>query len=187
MRAKVILPVSVLAFVVVASAVYFHFKVSEPAPAAEPVASDASDAVAPAATPKILQRVSSQARAHDGVPVEQDDAADLKAANHDEYVQERNVQLYQLGMSQNPAALPTILAELHNSDPAIRSTALTATMEIGSKDAIPALRNEMSWTEDLQEKLEIQKAIDFLQLPPFAMDEHGAFVQQTDGQSSSAR
>jgi hypothetical protein len=175
MRAKVILSASVLALVVLAPAIYLHYKPAEPAPTAE-VASDDSTNAAPAALPAILHRVSGPTQAHDGVAVQQDAAADLKAADHEEYVTKRKAELYQLGVSQDPASLPTILTELHNPDPDIRSTALTATMDFGSKDAIPALKNEMSWTEDLQEKIEILKAINFLQLPPYALDEKGEFT-----------
>ena len=178
MRAKVILPASVLALVVLLPAIYFHFKSRNPPPAAEPVASDDSTNAAPAALPAILHRISSPARAPDSVPAQQDAAADLKAADHQEYVIQRKAELYQMGVSQDPAALRTILSEVHNPDPEIRQTALTAAMDFGSKDAIPALRNEMAWTEDPQEKVEIQKAINFLQLPPFSLDENGAISQQ---------
>jgi hypothetical protein len=188
MRAKVILPVSVLALVVVASAVYFHFKPDQPAPAvAETAASGDSASAAPSALPAILKKVSGPAQAHDGLPVQQDDADDLNSADHDEYVQERDAQIHQMGMSHNPAALPTILAELHNTDPAIRATALTATMDFGSKDAIPALKNEMTWAEDPREKVEIQRAINFLQVPPFALDENGAFAPDPSDQPAPSR
>jgi hypothetical protein len=42
-------------------------------------------------------------------------------------------------------------------------------------------------TEDLQEKVEIQKAIDFLQLQPFELDENGGIRQPpADGSPSAA-
>jgi hypothetical protein len=187
MRAKVILSVAVLALAVLAPAIYFHSKAGEPAPAAEPVASDDSTNAAPSALPKILHRVSGAAQAQSAEAVQQDAAADLNAADHAEYVTKRNAELYQMGVSQNPAALHTILTELHNPDPAIRSTALTATMDFGSKDAVPTLKREMTWAEDPHDKLEIQKAIDFLQTQPFSLDENGMIAPDQPDKYPPAR
>jgi hypothetical protein len=180
MRAKVILSVSVLALVVLLPAVYFHYKAGEPAPAAEPVASGDGTNAAPAALPAILHSVSgpAQAQSGDDVPAQQDAAADLNSPEHQEYATARKAELCQIGVSQNPAALHTIITELHNPDPDIRQTALAAAMDFGSKEAIPALKNEMAWAEDPREKVEIQKAIEFLELPPFSLDENGAISQQ---------
>ena len=96
-----------------------------------------------------------------------DAAADLAAANHEEYVAERQAELAQLGMSDDPSDLKTILSELNNKDSRIRGSALSATIQFGSQDAIPALRNEIAWTDDLQEKVDLLNAIKYLQLPTF--------------------
>jgi hypothetical protein len=172
MRAKIILPVSVLALAVLLPAIYFHYKSGEPA---EPVASDDGTNAAPAALPAILHRVSGPAlaQAGGGVPTRSDAAADLNSPEHQEYVSERKAELSQMGVSRNPAALHSILTDLHNADPDIRQSALAATMDYGSQDAIPALKNEMAWAEDPEEKAAIQKAIKFLELPTFAVDASG--------------
>jgi HEAT repeat protein len=74
--------------------------------------------------------------------------------------------LAELGASADVASLGAVEAQLNNQDPAIRKAAVNAAVQIGSPDAIPALRNEMLYLDDPLEKAEIQKAIDFLQLPP---------------------
>jgi hypothetical protein len=187
MRAKVILSASVLALIVLVPALYFHYKQPGQTPAVEPNASEASPNAGPSALPAILHRVAGAAHAPDSVPVQENNAADLKAAGHEEYVAQREAELSQMGTSREPGALKTILAEVHNADPDIRQAALSAAMDFGSKDAIPTLRNEITLTEDLQEKVEIQKAIDFLQLQPFELDENGGIRQPpADGSPSAA-
>ncbi len=177
MRAKVILSVSVVALVVLAPAVYFRYKSSEPPAAAEPVASEDSTNAAPA-VPAILHRaaVAGQNQAHTSLSDQEDPAADLNSPAHQEYVARRNAELYQMGVSKDPASLRTILKEVHNADPQIRESALTAIKDVGSKDAIPGLKNELAWAQDLQEKLEIQKAIEFLELPPLILDGKGGIA-----------
>ena len=101
-----------------------------------------------------------------GVPAP-DAAADLAAANHEDYVMTRQAELAQLGMSDDPADLKTILSELNNKDSRLRDAALSAAVQFGSQDAIPALKNEMAWTDDPQEKVDILNAIKYLQLPTF--------------------
>ena len=94
-----------------------------------------------------------------------DAAADLEAANHEEYVSTRQAELTQLGLSDDPDDLKIVLSELNNKDPRVRSAALSAAVQFGSQDAIPALQNEIAWTEDPQEKVELMNAIKYLQLP----------------------
>jgi hypothetical protein len=177
MRANVILSVLGLALVVLLPAVYFHYKSDQPA-AAESAATDDSTNAAALVLPAILHRVTASVNAQDTVSAQSEEAADLNAPGHPEYVTQRKAELYQLGMSQTPESLHDILIEVHNPDPAIRQAALAATMDFGSKDAIPTLQQEMTWAEDPEEKFEIHKAIEFPQLPPFSLDENGAISQQ---------
>ena len=174
MRAKIVLPASVLALAVLLPALYFHYKSSSPPPAVEAVASDDSTNAVPSGFPPILKRASKGAQ-DQGAGVAEQENNDDPAMTHEEQVTKRKSDLYELGMSQDPAALKSILAEMHNPDPDIRKAALTATLDLGSPDAIPALQNELAWATDLQEKLDIQKAIEFLQLPQFGSD---AITQQ---------
>ena len=178
MRAKVILSALLLALVLLAPAFYFHFQSGQTNPSPAPAAVENAADSAPVALPTARHHVAGPVMVEDSVPTRADEAADLNSPNHPEYVMERKAELYQLGLSQDPTALPTILTEVHNADPEIRQTALTAVMDFGSTNAIPSLRSEMAWTDDPQEKIQIQKAIKFLELPPFALDENGALTQQ---------
>jgi len=167
MRAKVVLSASGLALLILAPAIYFHFAPSSPpadqvAPASEQVAA----APAPAPAPLVPHhRAIGPANAGEGVQVP-DETATVSDSQED-VIAERAAELTQLGMSDDPADLKTILTELNNKEPEIRSSALSAVVQFGSKDAIPALQNEMSWTQDPQEKVDIMNAIKYLQLPSF--------------------
>lgn len=90
--------------------------------------------------------------------------------DHDTYVLKTRGELSELGMQNDPESLKKILSELENPEPEIRKAALTATLDFGSKDAIPTLQNELNWATDPQEKVDIQKAIDFLELPTLSND-----------------
>jgi hypothetical protein len=129
---------------------------------APPVAID--DTTAPAAVPPILKRV---APSKEGLPERPSAPMNLTGSAHDDYVLQRKAQLIDMGMSDNPANLKVILSELENPEPEIRQAALTATLDFGSKDALPVLQNELAYATDLQEKMDLKNAIDFLQLPKF--------------------
>jgi HEAT repeat protein len=118
-----------------------------------------------------------------------DAATDLSASDHENYVFTRRGELTQMGMSDDPSDLKTILSELNNKDPEVRQAALSATIQFGSQDAIPALQNEMAWTDDPQEKVDLQKAIKYLQLPTFQEFKTrlaGTATEQSDGQPPPA-
>jgi hypothetical protein len=177
MRAKVILSASALALAVLIPALYFHFKPDSPPPTVEqPVAAD--DSAAPAGLPPILKRV--QNHVQQGLPALPSDPKP-SGLSHDDYVLQRKMELTELGMNNDPDSLKTILSELENPEPEIRQTALSAAVSFGSKDAIPTLQNEMNWATDPQEKVDIKKAIDFLQLPRLG-DDDDAMTQQLSEQ-----
>lgn len=176
MRPKIILAALALGLGMLLPAIYFRLHPVAPEVAPQAVATDNITAAVNAkpAAPTILQRVSHTDRPGDAVA---DGAtAPLGSDEHEQYLNDTRVQLYQLGVNHDPAGLPKVLKELHNPDADVRSTAVTAAMEIGSREAIPALEQEMNWADDLHEKIEIQKAIDFLKLPEFALDDNGALV-----------
>ncbi|MGP8201043.1 MAG: HEAT repeat domain-containing protein [Limisphaerales bacterium] len=164
MRAKVVLSASVLALAVLLPALYFHFK-PDSAPPTAPVAAD--DSAPPAGLPPILKRAAKD-RSQDGLPAP---SSNPSAVSHDDYVLERKSELTELGMNNDPASLKTILSELENPEPEIRQAALSATIQFGSQDAIPVLQNEMAYATDPQEKVDIKKAIDFLELPRLGEDQ----------------
>jgi hypothetical protein len=182
MRTKVVVWATVVALAILAPVIYLHFKPDSPLPADTTVASD--DSAPPAtAIPPILKRVQSQQR--EGLSSRPTDAAS-SGLSHDDYVLQRSAQLSELGMNNDPDSLKTILSEMENHDPDIRQAALSATIQFGSKDAIPVLQNEMAYATDPQEKVDIQKAIDFLQLPRLGSDEDSAITQQSnDGSAPS--
>jgi hypothetical protein len=166
MRAKVVISASVLALAILLPVVYFHFKSDSPPPvdqAPAPVAAD--DTATPAGgSPSILKRIA-HGGPQEGLPDRPVSHAD-PGMDHDAYVLQRRAELMELGMHNDPDSLKTILSELENPDAEIRQGALSATIDFGSKDAIPTLQNEMNWATDPEEKVAIKKAIDFLDLTP---------------------
>jgi hypothetical protein len=84
---------------------------------------------------------------------------------HRTYVEQRSEQLMDLAMNDDRTSLDTILSELTNRDPEIRKAALDATIQFGSRDAIPKLTDAASQTDDPNEKTAITDAIEFLKLP----------------------
>jgi hypothetical protein len=82
-----------------------------------------------------------------------------------EYVQTRSAELMDLGMKDDAESLRTIPAELTNRDPEIRKAAVEAAVQFSSRDAIPALTDAAAQTDDPQEKVMYQEAIEFLKLP----------------------
>jgi len=177
----VVLSASVLALAILLPALYFHFKPDSPPPAAVPAATD--DSAPPAGLPAILKRVAKD-HSQDGLPARSN--PNPSGLSHDDYVLQRKAELTELGMNNDPESLKTILSELENPETEIRQTALSATIQFGSRDAIPVLQNEMNWATDPQEKVDIKKAIDFLQLPRLGEDDGGSITQQSaDGSASS--
>jgi HEAT repeat protein len=81
-----------------------------------------------------------------------------------EYVQNRINELYDLAMTDDPASLRQILGELDNPEPRIRQAAVEAAVQFKSPDAIPVLKDALVQATDLSEKVNLQKAIDFLSL-----------------------
>jgi HEAT repeat protein len=78
---------------------------------------------------------------------------------------DRIAELEDLSMNDDADSLKKILAAVTDKSPEIRRAALEAAMQFGSRDAIPELRKISTNTGDLKERTEIQKAIEFLQLP----------------------
>jgi hypothetical protein len=172
MRAKVILSVSAVALAALIPAIYFHHK-SDTASSPQPVATNDGASTVPTGLPPILKRLA-QDRPKNGLPVRQASAS-FAGGDRDSYIVRRKAQLTDLGMSDNPANLKTILSELENPEPEIRQAALSATIDFHSKEAIPQLQIEMDWATDPEEKVAIKNAIEFLQLPAF-----GSAEQSTD-------
>jgi len=84
---------------------------------------------------------------------------------HQAYVEKRTGELMDIAMTDERANLDTILSEISNRDPEIRKAALDATIQFGSRDAIPKLTDAISQTDDPNEKAALADAIEFLKLP----------------------
>jgi hypothetical protein len=182
MRAKVVIFAMVAALAILAPVIYFHFKPDSPPAPEQPVTADNTGTAAPTpGVPSLLKRIQDrQPTALPARPVEPDSSA----VDHETYVIQRKAQLSEMGMTDDPANLKTILSELENPDQRIRQAALTATIDFGSKDAIPNLQNEMNWATDPQEKVDIKKAIEFLELPRLGDDSDS--VTQSTGSAAPA-
>ncbi len=168
---------------IIAAAVYYRFSTPPPAtPAAVTTDHSADSAPIVSATARRAQSNPRAPAASTAVP---DRRADLNAPGHADYVQERKAELLDLTTSRDPSALPAILSELNNQDVEIRQAALSAVVQVGNKDAIPALQNQIAWAEDPREKVAIQDAIDFLRLPPADQIKNEAVAAQGAPQAQS--
>ena len=88
-------------------------------------------------------------------------------AEHETYVEKRVAELQDLAMDDDPKSLQIILSELTNRDPEIRQAAVDATMQFGSRDAIPKLTDAALQTDDAAERAAILQAAEFLKLPSY--------------------
>jgi hypothetical protein len=86
----------------------------------------------------------------------------------EEVVDERIDELNQLAASNDPNDLRQILTELNNPEPKIRAAAVQATVQFESPDAIPALKEALAQTTDLDEAVALRNAIHFLSLSNIA-------------------
>jgi len=92
-------------------------------------------------------------------------SSSAEGQTHEEYVEQRVGELMDLGMSDDPESLKTILSEVNNADADIRKAAVEAVKQFGSTNAIPKLEEMLSSTDPTVDKQDIQEAIAFLKLP----------------------
>ena len=74
------------------------------------------------------------------------------------------------GLSDNPADLQIILADLNNPEKEIREAAISAAKQFGSTNAIPALLTAATNTADPAEKIELLDAANFVALPSISLN-----------------
>jgi hypothetical protein len=116
---------------------------------------------------------SEQLRAGDQVaggansPTARKGAGSAEGLSHEDYVEKRVGELSDLGMTDDPEALKTILSEIKNTDTDIRKAAIEAAKQFGSADALPKLEEALSTAETTSDKQDLQDAIEFLKLPSF--------------------
>lgn len=92
-------------------------------------------------------------------------AASSPASSYEDYVNQRTAELEDLGMTGDTNALITIESELEDRDPRIQAAAVSAAIQFGSRAAIPALQEAYGHTDDPAQKLRLQQAVEFLELP----------------------
>ena len=80
-------------------------------------------------------------------------------------LQARIDKLQELQANDDAASLQAILSELTNSDKTIRAAAVESTIQFGSRDAIPVLKDLAARAGDAAEKKQLLDAADFLALP----------------------
>ncbi len=86
-------------------------------------------------------------------------------------IESRITGLAALAMNNDADSLKLILASLTDPDPQIRAAALEAAVQFDSPAAIPALQSALAEVELPQEKVNVQAAIDYLNLPSFSKTE----------------
>ena len=87
------------------------------------------------------------------------------AEKHEAEVQAHIDRLQELQANDDKQSLHEILAELTNPDKEIRDAAVEATIQFGSRDAIPELKDLATRTDDAEEKKAFLDAAEFLALP----------------------
>jgi hypothetical protein len=75
-------------------------------------------------------------------------------------------RLQEWSMSDDPASLSNILADLTNPEKEVREAAIEATKQFGSTNAIPTLKTVAANTTDTGEQIALLEAANFLSLPP---------------------
>jgi hypothetical protein len=120
-----------------------------------------SDSLASANSQPVDRAVAATA----GITSSEPAATESTEEAHQAYVEKRTAELMDIAMTDDRTNLDTILSELSNRDPEIRKAALEATIQFGSRDAIPKLTDAISQTDDPNEKAALADAIEFLKLP----------------------
>jgi hypothetical protein len=136
-------------------------KNSEPQPAIAGT-TPLSDSLASAKAQPVAERAT--APTGSGAPTATNSTPSAEEA-HQAYVEQRSAELMDIAMTDERANLDIILSELNNRDPEIRKAALEATIQFGSRDAIPKMADAAAQTDDPKEKAAIADAIEFLKLP----------------------
>lgn len=126
-------------------------------PASVPTASLANQAAAPQTTTIAIAPLS--------LPLEKG----VSSADPQK-MEDRVAELESSALNDDDDSLRLILLALNDPNPEIRSAALDATIQFGSPDAIPTLQTAFAQSELPAEKIKFQEAIEFLALPPLALE-----------------
>jgi hypothetical protein len=165
MRSKILIPVVLTSFLILGLFVFARKQSSSNDLALQQkteTADQTTDSVEAKKTATRTQRAVATDKANEH-PSANDE--NTPAEQHQVYVEKRIDELTDLAMKDDRNSLDTILSELTNRDPQIRKAALDATIQFGSRDAIPKLMDVVVQVDDPKEKAEIVEAIEFLKLP----------------------
>jgi hypothetical protein len=159
MRPKFAIAILLVAGIFIGGAIYLkrHF-----ASAAPPVAPEA--VAAPAPEPPQKNAVADLPPLPPPAPV----PTPAAALSPEQQLAAQNAEIERLrvaGLSDDPADLQIILADLNSPEKEIREAALNAAKQFGSTNAIPALLTAATNAVDPKEKIELTEAADFIALP----------------------
>jgi len=154
MRLSIIIPALILGLALIVGAMLFAPR-RPPVPVVAPPQPPAT-ATQPFATSPV-KHPSQEAPLQRSLPPKDEQEAQA------EYRQSRISELYSL-TTDNPDAVSEIMASLGDPDPAIRRAAIDACVQSKKAETIPALKDALDQSTDLDEKVHIQKAIDFLNM-----------------------
>jgi HEAT repeat protein len=164
MRLRIILPVVALAIVIAAMGWGLRPHLMRASPAGVSQEGSTSEEVL-TGSGSSDGSAASAAPATQTSPPASEPAPPDSPATHEQYVKKRTAELENLAMENDRSSLDTILSELDNRDPEIRKSALQATIQFGSREAIPRLSQAASQTESAEEKTALLDAVEFLKLP----------------------
>jgi hypothetical protein len=164
MRAKIAVPIILLAGVFLFYAYWFR---PQPAAAVEP----ATPAAASGKTWVVA--AANQEAQPQPVPVELPAApsGDAGAAPDNEAIDESIVRLEELAMNNDSDSLNLILLSLTDTNSLIREAALEAAIQFNSPEAIPWLQAALPKLEIPREKVQVLAAIEFLKLQPLSLND----------------
>jgi hypothetical protein len=160
-RPKIVIPILLMA-VAISGGVWF-FGEKSPAPTADEAPAGFMTNTFISAPAKTISRPA-PAESSPAIALVKPEPSEAEIEAKAEFLQNRISELDDLAMSDDPDSLRQILGELDNPEPQIRAAAVDAAVQFKSAAAIPALQDAETEASDLDEKVHIQKAIDFLNL-----------------------
>jgi hypothetical protein len=96
-------------------------------------------------------------------------------------------RLSSLEMNNDAESLSNILADLNSPEKEIRMAAIQAAVQFDSTNAIPVLKAAASNDDDMDEKVALLQAADFLALPDVTFSPGGAPLTQEQVQAAKQR
>lgn len=163
MRIKIVLAMLLAGVAGLAGILILNRLVAPVQPAATPVALE--PAAPPAAPP--VQTANQRAALTPKKTVVPDETVDTNALAeaHEAAVQAQIDKLQELQANDDAQSLRAILDELTNPEKEVREAAIEATIQFGSRDAIPVLKDLASRFGDEEDRKEMLDAAEFLALP----------------------